>query len=101
MTRVLLISDIHANLVALETVLEHARDYDALWCLGDVVGYGPAPNECAEKMQALAAICLAGNHDWAVLGKLDVADFNDDARRALLWTRQVLTKENRDWLDQL
>jgi predicted phosphodiesterase len=96
--RVLLISDIHANLVALNAVLAAAGDHDAVWCLGDVVGYGPAPNECVERLRELDPICLAGNHDWATLGKLDIQEFNPDARRAILWTRAVLKPENRDWL---
>ncbi len=99
--RILVISDIHANLVALETVLASAGGYDAVWCLGDVVGYGPAPNECIERLRTLQPVCLAGNHDWAAIGKLDVQDFNHDARSAILWTQQVLKAENREWLDRL
>src|SRR5919202_609499 len=101
MTRILLLSDIHANLVALETVLAAAGEFDSVWCLGDVVGYGPAPNECVERVRALNPVCLAGNHDWAVLAKLDVQDFNPDARRAILWTRSVLKPANLEWLDRL
>lgn len=67
---VLLISDIHANLAALETVLADAEGrYDTIWCLGDVVGYGPKPNECIELVRDRAALCVMGNHDWAVLDK--------------------------------
>lgn len=99
--RVLVISDIHANLVALETILATAGEFEAVWCLGDLVGYGPAPNECIERLRRLQPLCLAGNHDWAALGKLDVQDFNHEARRAILWTQGVLTEENRAWLDQL
>ena len=99
--RILLISDIHANLTALDTVLANAGAYDALWCLGDIVGYGPAPNECIERLSPLPLTALAGNHDWAVLGKLEVEDFNDEARRAIEWTRTVLTRENKAWLDKL
>ncbi len=99
--RILLISDIHANLVALETVLAQAGTFDAVWCLGDIVGYGPAPNECITRLRALPLPSLAGNHDWAVLGKLDVEDFHDDAQRAIHWTQDVLTAENRAWLEQL
>lgn len=99
--RILLISDIHANLVALDAVLAAAGGYDAIWCLGDLVGYGPAPNECLAKIRALDPICLAGNHDWAVLGKLDVNEFNGDARRAIAWTQEVLHAENLAWLERL
>ncbi len=96
--KILLISDIHANRVALETVLDDAGKFDKVWCLGDVVGYGPEPNECIEILRDLKMLCLAGNHDWAVLDKLDLEDFNPDARRAALWTREVLTPPNFNWL---
>ena len=102
--RVLILSDIHANLVALETVLSAAQgNFDAIWCLGDVVGYGPRPNECIEIIRERAALCVMGNHDWAVLDRpgINVDDFNPHARQAVLWTRQELTPENRDYLDQL
>lgn len=99
--QILLISDIHANLVALETVLKHAPPHERVWCLGDVIGYGPHPNECVGKIIALDALCLPGNHDWAVLGKLDVADFVPDAQEAIYWTRRVLKEENRAYLDTL
>ena len=99
--RVLLLSDIHANIVAFDAVLAHAREYDAVWCLGDVVGYGPAPNECVEKLRPLNPLCLAGNHDWGVLGKIKLAEFNDNAQRALIWTRANLKPENLAWLNQL
>jgi predicted phosphodiesterase len=98
--RVLLISDIHANLSALNTVLESAGDYDTVWCLGDVVGYGPAPNECIERLRELEPLCVAGNHDWAALGRLNVEDFNPKARHAILWTRDILKPANREWLAQ-
>lgn len=100
--RYLLISDIHANLAAFEAVLEDAKGlYDKVWCLGDMVGYGPDPNECVELLLTLDHLCIAGNHDWAVLNKLDVDDFNPDARFATLWTRDQLTPEVRDYLDAL
>ena len=102
--RVLILSDIHANLVALETVLTDAEGrYDTIWCLGDVVGYGPRPNECVEIVREKATLCVMGNHDWAVLGRpgVDVDDFNPQARQAVLWTRDQLTDENRAYLDSL
>lgn len=102
--RVLILSDIHANLVALETVLNAtAGRYDLLWCLGDVVGYGPCPNECVEIIRDRAALCIMGNHDWAVLGRpgIDVDDFNPHARQAVLWTREELKAENLNYLKQL
>ena len=74
-----IISDIHANLTAFEAVLADVKRkniaYDIVWCLGDVVGYGPDPNECIDLLRTLPHICLAGNHDWAVLGKLDLKLF--------------------------
>jgi len=102
--RVLVISDIHANQAALESVLAAAAgQYDTLWCLGDVVGYGPRPNECIELVRERAALCVMGNHDWAVLGRpgINVDDFNPQARQAVLWTREQLTDENRRYLEQL
>lgn len=102
--RVLVISDIHANLVALEAVLEASKgQYDSMWCLGDIVGYGPRPNECIDLMRNEATLCLMGNHDWATLGRpgIDVNDFNPQARSAVMWTREELKDENRAYLDDL
>jgi predicted phosphodiesterase len=103
--RYLVISDIHANLTALETVLADAgqlgQDYDFVWCLGDVVGYGPDPNECIDRLRSLPHLCIAGNHDWAALGRLDIRTFNADARKAVGWTRETLTDENLAFLEAL
>ena len=100
--RILIISDIHANFTAFETVLKDAEgEWDFVWCLGDVVGYGPDPNECVEKLKTLPHLCLAGNHDWAALGRLDVRTFNPDARRAVEWTQETLTPENTKFLEAL
>ncbi len=100
--RYLLLSDIHGNLAALEVVLAAAGPCDAVWCLGDTVGYGPRPNECVERVQALPGlVCVAGNHDWGAVSKLDLADFNRDARRAAEWTGSVLSPANRAWLEAL
>jgi predicted phosphodiesterase len=100
--RVLIVSDIHANLTALEAVIEDAKDaYDAVWCLGDTVGYGPWPDECVRRVQELGAVAVIGNHDWAALGRMDVEDFNPEARRAVLWTAEHLSKESRAWLAAL
>jgi predicted phosphodiesterase len=97
--RCLVLSDIHSNLEAFETVLEDAGSVDQVWCLGDVVGYGPDPNGCVELLRSLPHLCIAGNHDWATLGKLDLNDFNPDAREANLWNREQLTPENLAYLE--
>ena len=100
--RILVISDIHANYTAFDAVLHDAEgDWDYVWCLGDVVGYGPDPNECVERLRELPHLCLAGNHDWAALNRLDIRTFNPDARRAVDWTRETLTDENTRWLKAL
>jgi diadenosine tetraphosphatase ApaH/serine/threonine PP2A family protein phosphatase len=101
--RVAVISDVHANEHALEAVLREIDEFapDELWCLGDVVGYGPAPNRCCELVAARADLCLVGNHDLVALGKLDVADFNEEAAAAARWTGLELTAANRAFLDEL
>lgn len=98
--RILIISDIHANVVALETVLTDAGSFDRLWCLGDTIGYGPKPNECIVLMQQ-AEYAISGNHDLACIGKLDLEDFNPDARTANEWNGKQLTPENHRWLERL
>lgn len=99
--RCLVLSDIHSNLEAFETVLDHAGTVDQVWCLGDVVGYGPDPNGCVELLRSRPHLCIAGNHDWATLGKLDLRDFNPDAREANLWNREQLTPGNLAYLEEL
>jgi predicted phosphodiesterase len=100
--RILVISDIHANLTALEAVIADAGEIDAAWCLGDVVGYGPDPNECVERIQELPdLICLIGNHDAAALGQIDIQSFNQEARLAVQWTQEVLTSASMDFLRAL
>jgi diadenosine tetraphosphatase ApaH/serine/threonine PP2A family protein phosphatase len=96
--RVLLLSDIHGNIVALEKVLASAPPHDALWCLGDVVGYGPAPNECCDLLQSRAQLVLLGNHDAAVAGRLPLENFTQLARRALEWTRSAVLPRHVEWL---
>jgi predicted phosphodiesterase len=97
--QILVISDIHANLTALEAVLADAGEIDAAWCLGDLVGYGPDPNECIQRVRELPElICLIGNHDAAALGQIDLASFNPEARLAVQWTQEVLTPASRDYL---
>jgi predicted phosphodiesterase len=101
--RVAVVSDIHANLHALEAVLAaiDAEAPDELWCLGDLVGYGPKPNECCALVHARAAVCLCGNHDLAVRGTIDLAEFSGDAGTAAAWTRHVLTDEALVFLNSL
>ncbi len=100
--RILVISDIHANLNAFETVMKDAEGkWEKIWCLGDLVGYGPHPNECVSLLRQYDHISLSGNHDWAALGKLDIYDFNEEAREAALWTRKVMSAETREYLDAL
>jgi diadenosine tetraphosphatase ApaH/serine/threonine PP2A family protein phosphatase len=100
--RVAVISDVHGNLYALEAVLgEIDRDPpDAIWCLGDTVGYGPRPNECCVLVRERARIVLSGNHDLIALGSVEVAveEFNPDAATASIWTGKQLTDESRQFL---
>lgn len=97
--RTLIISDVHANLTALEAVLADAEPYDRVWCLGDLVGYGPDPNECIERIRALPHLkCVMGNHDAAILGYIDIATFNLEARASLEWLQTTLKPENKSWL---
>lgn len=102
MMRILVLSDIHANITALDTVLDDAGQVDATWCLGDVVGYGPDPNECIERLRGLPNLtCLVGNHDAAALDRIDLDAFNREARHSVRWTQGVLSTQNRDFLAQL
>jgi diadenosine tetraphosphatase ApaH/serine/threonine PP2A family protein phosphatase len=100
--RALVISDIHANITALEAVLAAAGIIDQTWCLGDVVGYGPDPNECINRLRDLPnTTCILGNHDAAVAGKLPLEAFNPEARASIIWTRSVLTPQSVSWLENL
>jgi diadenosine tetraphosphatase ApaH/serine/threonine PP2A family protein phosphatase len=101
--RVAVVSDIHSNLHALEAVLHaiEAEAPDELWCLGDLVGYGPRPNECCATIAERAGVCLAGNHDLAVRGTIDLEEFGGEAAVAARWTREVLAPEARELLDRL
>jgi predicted phosphodiesterase len=96
--RALILSDIHANIDALESVLDAAPAYDVVWNLGDMVGYGAGPNAVVERVRALGNVFVRGNHDRACSGLTDAEEFNSVALRAVHWTQRELTKNNVDWL---
>ncbi len=99
--RACVISDIHGNLHALEAVLEAVAGEapDEVWCLGDLVGYGPRPNECCRLVREHVDLCLVGNHDLGVLGRLDLEDFAGDAAASARWTASVLDEDARGLLE--
>ena len=100
--RALVVSDIHANYTAFEAVLKDADDIDAVWCLGDVVGYGPDPNACVELLSEQPnLVCVPGNHDIAAMGKMATESFNGDARLSLLWQQRVLSASSMAFLESL
>jgi len=101
--RVAVIADIHANLAALEACLDSIDEagVDEVWCLGDVVGYGPDPNACAELVRERCSLCLAGNHDLAVLGELEVEAFSESAAAAVTWTKDVIGETALEFLGGL
>jgi predicted phosphodiesterase len=96
-----IVADIHANLAAFEAVLADMGQVDALWCLGDLVGYGPDPNECIELLRRHNHQCVIGNHDLAAIGRLDTTDFNATAAEAAEWTARNLTDRSRLYLEGL
>jgi diadenosine tetraphosphatase ApaH/serine/threonine PP2A family protein phosphatase len=100
--RILVISDIHGNLAALDAVLNDSRDdWDRVYCLGDITGYGPDPGECIKKTSECASVILGGNHDRAASEVLTLADFADHARRAMKWIRARLSAGDKAWLARL
>ncbi|MBT3322276.1 MAG: metallophosphoesterase family protein [Anaerolineae bacterium] len=100
--RVLVVSDIHANYTAFEAVLDNAGDFEALWCLGDIVGYGPDPNACVELLsEQKNLVCVPGNHDIAAMGQMPTEAFNGDARLSMLWQQRVLSASSMDFLNTL
>jgi diadenosine tetraphosphatase ApaH/serine/threonine PP2A family protein phosphatase len=99
--RALILSDIHANLNALEAVLEAAPAHEVVWNLGDIVGYGGSPNEVIERVRGLGTIFVRGNHDRVCCGLAPLGDFNPVAARAARWTQAVLTPEHVEWLQHL
>ncbi len=96
--RIAVLSDIHANLPALDAVLADAGDVDGIWHLGDVVGYGPDPNGVVARLRDLGAIGVRGNHDAAACGGPEIDWFNPDARRAMEWTRTAIRPPALEWL---
>lgn len=96
--RFAVISDIHANLVAFEAVIDGVGAVDQYWCLGDVVGYGPQPNECVERLLELDHVVIMGNHDAAAIGQVSAREFNTEARKAITWTAKQLSKTSIDYL---
>ena len=102
--RALILADIHANLEALTAVMEDARvrgGFDAIWCLGDTVGYGPDPNACLEMIWGYSLTVVAGNHDFAAVGKRTTDDFNYAAKASAEWTRSQLSKEAVRFVEDL
>ncbi len=98
--RIGVLSDIHANLPALEAVLEatEAAGVEEVWCLGDVVGYGVEPDACTDLVRERCAVCLVGNHDLAVLGELDIGSFSESAAAAVEWTRASIAERSLEFL---
>jgi diadenosine tetraphosphatase ApaH/serine/threonine PP2A family protein phosphatase len=97
------ITDIHSNLQALEAVLQSTdrAGVEQIWCLGDIVGYGAAPDSCADLVRERCDLCLAGNHDLAVLGGLDISKFSETAAEAIEWTRANVADRTLEFLREL
>src|SRR6185436_12407191 len=96
--RIAVLSDIHANLPALDSVLGHAGRVDGIWHLGDIVGYGPDPNGVIGRLREVGAVGVRGNHDAAACGGSEIDWFNPEARRAMEWTRDALSTDSVAWL---
>jgi predicted phosphodiesterase len=99
--RLAILSDIHANLAALDAVRADLPDLDEIWVLGDIVGYGPQPNEVIAALQEMGARSVLGNHDGAAIGTVDPRDFNPEAARAIEWTQTILDDNSRAYLGSL
>jgi diadenosine tetraphosphatase ApaH/serine/threonine PP2A family protein phosphatase len=101
--RIALLSDVHGNLPAFEAVIGDVESagVEETWCLGDLVGYGAQPDECVALAAERCDLCLSGNHDLVVLGKLDIADFSSSAATAAEWTREHMGREGLDFLGRL
>jgi predicted phosphodiesterase len=101
--RIALISDVHGNLPAFEAVMAaiDASDSEEIWCLGDLVGYGAQPDECVALARERCDVCLAGNHDLAVTGDIDIDDFSSTAATAARWTKEHISEEALGFLRSL
>lgn len=99
--RIAVLSDVHANLPALESVVADLPEVDAVWVLGDIVGYGPQPNEVIELLQSMGARSVLGNHDGAAIGIVNARYFNPDARAAIEWTAEQLDPNARAYIAAL
>ena len=101
--RIAIVSDIHGNRHAFETVLDRIEESECeeMWCLGDLVGYGADPDACVELARRHAAVCLAGNHDLGVIGALPLEQFSRGAALAAKWTQETIAPETREYLEQL
>lgn len=99
-----ILSDIHSNYSALEAVFKDAEknyNINEVICLGDIVGYGPFPNECVDFIKNKCSVICAGNHDFAALNIIDISEFNDYAKTAIQWTAEKLTDNNKDFISNL
>jgi diadenosine tetraphosphatase ApaH/serine/threonine PP2A family protein phosphatase len=101
--RIALVSDVHGNLPAFQAVLDDVRKtrVDAIWCLGDLVGYGAQPDECVQLARETCELCLAGNHDLVVTGDIDIGDFSYTAAAAAEWTREHIAEDSLGYLRSL
>lgn len=101
--RIGIFSDVHGNLEALQVVLQYLNkeEINQYLCIGDLIGYGANPNECVKLIKELKCVSVAGNHDYGVLEKTDISNFNDAAKSAIAWTKQVISKDAVDFLKQL
>jgi diadenosine tetraphosphatase ApaH/serine/threonine PP2A family protein phosphatase len=96
-----IVSDVHSNLPALSAVLADMGQVDELWCLGDMVGYGPYPNECIDLLRERRCLAVPGNHDWGCAGKISLEDFNVDAKWACAWSAETVRPDNLEFLTEL
>ena len=99
--RYAIVTDIHGNVEAFDVALAQVAADDVVWCLGDIVGYGPNPNECVSRVRERAAVTVMGNHDLAAIEDFGIEWFNPAAAQAIRWTQGVLSEENARWLGTL